>query len=337
MRTMQRQKYPHKEFNEMANPEKMILFALSAAACVITVLAQGVMQETLFANQPWHLRVLNAFLSYMRYVMKTFWPNDLAPMYSQPLDQFPLWQSIAAGVIFLLITIIAVTWARRRPYLFVGWFWFVGTLVPVIGLMQVGIQTMADRYTYIPHIGLLIMLVWGGKEALSTRCSPALTASIASIILLACLISTYLQARLWQNNIALVEKCGCRDIQQTLLAYDCLGISLMAKGRANDALPQFKKAIELEPRYAKARHHLGLVLEEQQKWSEGCGELCCRCSTGTRMMALNHNRNWLSVISSSIKWEEGAGSHVGTRPGATRFSHLPFKLLHGLALPRQAD
>jgi len=118
--------------------EKIPLFALSAAACVVTVLAQGVMEETLFANQPWHLRILNAALSYMRYVQKTMWPNDLAPMYSQPLDQFSYWQSIVAGLIFLGITISCLAWVRRRPYLAVGWFWFVGTLVPVIGLMQVG-------------------------------------------------------------------------------------------------------------------------------------------------------------------------------------------------------
>ena len=99
-------------------------------------------------------------------------------MYSQPLDQFPYWQSIVAGLIFLGITILYLAWVRRRPYLAVGWFWFVGTLVPVIGLMQVGIQTMADRYTYIPHIGLLLMLVWGGKEGRSPPvvhlyCEPA--------------------------------------------------------------------------------------------------------------------------------------------------------------------
>ncbi len=247
--------------------EKVPLLALSAAACVVTVLAQGVMEETLFANQPWHLRVLNAMLSYMRYVMKTLWPGDLAPMYSQPLDQFPYWQSIVAGLVFLLITIISLAWARRRPYLLVGWFWFVGTLVPVIGLMQVGIQTMADRYTYLPHIGLLIMLVWSGKEALATRCSPALRACIITLLLVACLASTYLQARLWHDSIALWEH-AVSVTTNNFAAYDGLGISLMAKGRVNDALPQFKRAIELEPRFAKAHHHLGLALEEQQKWSQ---------------------------------------------------------------------
>jgi protein O-mannosyl-transferase len=247
--------------------EKIPLFALSAAACVITVLAQGVMQETLFATQPWYLRILNAALSYMRYVIKTLWPGDLAPMYSQPLDQFPYWQSIVAVVIFVGITILCLAWIRRRPYLAVGWFWFIGTLVPVIGLMQVGLQTMADRYTYIPHIGLFLMLVWGAGESLSTRCSPALRACITTLLLLACLASSFLQARLWQDSITLWAHT-VTVTTSNFAAYDCLGVSLMAKGRVNDALPQFRKSIELEPRYAKAHIHLGLALEDLQKWSD---------------------------------------------------------------------
>src|SRR5437588_10948510 len=179
--------------------EKIPLFILVAASAVITLMAQsrGGAVRTL-AHQPLALRLSNTLVSYAKYLLLTFWPNDLAVYYPLAPRGIPGWQIVGAA--FLLIGITAFCFLQRkiRPYLIVGWLWFLGTLVPVIGLVQVGGQTMADRYFYIPSIGLFVALVFGlGDIVKRWRVAPALSATIAGVTVLVLATLTNEQIQRW--------------------------------------------------------------------------------------------------------------------------------------------
>src|SRR5207253_911927 len=185
--------------------EKLPLFAIVVASAVITFVAQshGRAVRT-FADAPIALRLSNALVSYAKYLLLTFWPNNLAVYY--PFAGIPAWQIIGAA--FLLIGITAFCFSQRkiRPYLIVGWLWFLGTLVPVIGLVQVGGQIMADRYFYIPSIGLFIPLVFGLADvAKRWRVAPSLGAAIAGVVLLALATLTNAQIQRWRDSFTLFE------------------------------------------------------------------------------------------------------------------------------------
>src|SRR6266705_2181469 len=187
--------------------EKLPLFAIVATSAVITTLAQshGGTVRT-FQEFPIALRLSNALASYVKYVLLAFWPNDLAVYYPYTTAGIPPWQIICAA--FLLIGITAFCFFQRkiRPYLFVGWLWFLGTLVPVIGIVQVGGQTMADRYFYIPSIGLFIAMVFGLADiAESRRVAPWLSAAIADVVLLALAVLTNAQSHLWSDSFTLFK------------------------------------------------------------------------------------------------------------------------------------
>jgi len=246
--------------------EKLPLLALSAVACIITLDAQT-KDATLMENLPPHLRVLNAALAYVEYLGQTFWPVNLAPLYSRPTGQFPMTAAIVALAAILVVTGLAFVLARRRPYVLVGWLWFLGTLVPVIGLVQVGVQTMADRYTYIPHIGLLVTIVWGLWDLLGRRVPGQVLFAGAGAMVLACFILTYAQAFLWQDNVLLWQHT-LKVTKDNYAAHDNLGVALMGKGRAPQAMEQFHTAMALEPKYVPAYMHLGQAFEQQEQWAE---------------------------------------------------------------------
>src|SRR5207237_562239 len=150
-------------------------------------------------------RLLNAALATVTYLRKTVWPSDLAPMYTRPFDRLPVAEGIASAVLLALVT-AAVLWrARRQPAAAVGWLWFLIALAPVVGIVQVGLQTMADRYTYVPHIGLFIALAWVAADWLPRRLPrPALVAG-AAVVLGVCLLLTRSQALLWRSDLELWE------------------------------------------------------------------------------------------------------------------------------------
>src|SRR5204863_1904090 len=164
--------------------EKLPLFILVAASAVITSVAQshaGAVRT--FTEVPIALRLSNALVSYAKYLLLAFWPNDLAVFYPFPAAVIPAWQIIGAALLLIGITGFCFFQRKIRPYLIVGWLWFLGTLVPVIGLVQVGGQTMADRYFYIPSIGLFIALVFGLADIAKTRhVAPWLSAPVAGVI-----------------------------------------------------------------------------------------------------------------------------------------------------------
>src|SRR5438105_314136 len=228
--------------------EKLPLFAIVVASAVITFVAQshGRAVRT-FADAPIALRLSNALVSYAKYLLLTFWPNDLAVYY--PFAGIPAWQIIGAA--FLLIGITAFCFSQRkiRPYLIVGWLWFLGTLVPVIGLVQVGGQIMADRYFYIPSIGLFIPLVFGLADvAKRWHVAPLLGATIAGVVLLALATLTNAQIQRWRDSFTLFEHTLAVTPPNLRIEHN-LGIAMGISGRYDEAATHIAKALQIDPNF----------------------------------------------------------------------------------------
>ena len=246
--------------------EKAPFFLLAAALSVITFIVQrkgGAVSTSL----PLGGRIANALVSYVRYIDKMFWPVDLSILYPHP-GRWPAWQVIASTALLLAI-FVAVLWlARRRPYLAVGWLWFCGMLVPAIGLVQVGIQSMADRYTYLPLIGLFIMLVWGLDELVPERTWRGQALAIASVSLLAaCALLTVRQIQFWRDSEALFIH-AVQVTHGNYLAYNNLGFYLSSQGRTAEAMENYRLSLKINPAYEDALNNLGYAFAGQNKYSE---------------------------------------------------------------------
>ncbi len=243
--------------------EKVPLFILTAISCVITSYAQkkgGAMAP--LQELPLDTRMGNALLSYVSYIGKMIWPQNMAVFYPYPFVQ-PLWQVFGAALILVLITVMVIGRAKQFPYLAVGWFWFMGTLAPVIGLVQVGRQAMADRYTYIPFIGLFIMVAWGLLELLKKwRFQKAVIALSAGVILLACTIVTYIQLQYWRDSITLFRH-ALIVTKDNDVAHNNLGDAFRKKGNIEEAISHYREAIRINPDYRQAHNDMGTALLEK--------------------------------------------------------------------------
>src|SRR5437660_303521 len=228
--------------------EKLPLFALVAASAAVTFVAQshGGAVRT-FTDAPVALRLSNAVVSYAKYVLRAFWPNDLAVFYPFPGTGIPAWQIIGAALLLIGITAFCLFQRKVRPYLIVGWLWFLGTLVPVIGLVQVGGQTMADRYFYIPSIGLFIALVFGLADiAERRRVAPWVSAAIADVVLLVLATLTNAQIHRWSDSFTLFEHALAVTPPNAAIERS-LGYALHRNGRLDEAAAHFEKALQLTP------------------------------------------------------------------------------------------
>jgi len=221
--------------------EKIPLFALAAASAVMTLIAQsreGAVRT--LGHEAITLRLSNALVSYAKYLLLTFWPNDLAVYY--PFAGIPAWQIIGAAFLLIGITVFCVSQRRIRPYLMVGWLWFLGTLVPVIGIVQVGGQIMADRYFYIPSIGLLMALVFGLADiAKSWRVGPLLSAGAAAAVLLILATLTNAQIQRWHDSFTLFEHTLAATPPNLRIEHN-LGVALGLGDRYDSLLPKRKQA-----------------------------------------------------------------------------------------------
>ena len=247
--------------------EKVPFFLLAAASSVVTFLVQrrgGAVSTSLTVAE----RIANALVSYVRYIGKTLWPENLSVLYPHP-GHWPVWQVIASGALLLTITAAALLLGRKKPYLAVGWLWFCGMLVPVIGLVQVGVQSMADRYTYLPLIGLFIMLVWGLCE-LIPRERPwrfKALAVVGGLSLAVCGALTEHQIRFWRNSEALFTH-AVQVTRNNYLAYNNLGFYLNGQGRTAEAMENYRMSLKINPAYEDALNNLGYALAAQKKFLE---------------------------------------------------------------------
>ena len=241
--------------------EKIPLLLLAVASSLVTILSHeglGISQAS--HGLPFGLRIENALVSYVRYLGKIFWPSRLAVLYPHP-GEWPegaVWGSL---LLLVLITAIVLWQFRRRPYLFVGWFWFLGVLVPAMGLWQVGIQAMADRFVYLPMIGLLLAVIWwAGDLTARLRITNAALAATAGVLLAGCFIVTSTQLRYWRNSITLWE----HTISVTgpnYVAHNNLANALLMAGRLDEALDHALAALRLRPNFAECRVLAGMILE----------------------------------------------------------------------------
>ena len=247
--------------------EKLPFFALSAASCVITFWAQRAEAVVALDPYPVSLRVANALVAYGRYLPQTLWPESLSVIYplSRPL---PSAQVAISGVALFLISLF-VWWNRRKlPYLLVGWFWFLGMLVPVIGLVQVGGQAMADRYTYLPLIGIFLGIAFGGRELLNQhRISPAATFMVAGFILGLCMLGTVRQSAYWKNSESLFAH-AVAVTQDNAIAHTDLGVAFEEQGRTADALREYERAVQINPKLPQAQNNIARLLEKFGKLDE---------------------------------------------------------------------
>ena len=245
--------------------EKIPLFLLALVSSVVTFLAQksggavGSMEI-----YPLATRVSNALVAYVKYIGKMIWPANLAVFYPYS-GSLPAWQVIGAGVLLGFITFVAIRFFRQHPWFVVGWLWFVGTLVPVIGLVQVGLQAMADRYTYIPLIGLFVIVAWGVPQLmLRWRQKTKLIASSAVALLIILSVTSGLQMRYWKNSVTLF-KHALDVTNDNYIIHNNLGFTLTAQGRPNDAINHYKDALRINPDFELANINLGIALLSQGK------------------------------------------------------------------------
>ncbi|MDB6112287.1 MAG: repeat-containing protein, partial [Pedosphaera sp.] len=248
--------------------EKVPFFILAAVSSVVTLGVQkaGGAVATL-DDLPFRERSANALLAYGFYLRKVFWPTDLAVFYPLP-TALSSWQVIAAGLLLLAVTIAVVICRQSRPYLVVGWFWFLGTLVPVIGLVQVGLQAAADRYTYLPLIGIFILLVWGVADLASRWPQRRLIlGGLTTVILGTCLVLTWLQVRTWKNGITLFTH-ALAVTSNRFVGHNNLARALGNLGRYDEAAVHLKAALEIQPGAPLPLYHLGLIAAREGKLRE---------------------------------------------------------------------
>lgn len=235
--------------------EKIPLFVMSAASCVVTYLAQsrgGAMESKVL---PFGVRGANALVAYVSYIIKMVCPLNLAVVYPHPGTSLPIWQTVGSALILGALLMVAIKSARNRPYIIVGWLWYMVTLVPVIGLVQVGGQAMADRYTYVPLIGLFIILAWGVPELLAKlepsesrqgKVSP-LWLALGSVMLLGLMACTYIQVGYWRTNMSLYRHALYLD-SSNQLAHLFMGDALILDRDYTGAIEEYETTLRLDPK-----------------------------------------------------------------------------------------
>ena len=216
-------------------------------------------------------RAGNALVSYCRYLGKMFWPTDLAILYPHP-GHWPLAEVLLAGVFVCGISALVLLARRRQPFLPVGWLWFVGTLVPVIQLVQTGPVAMADRFTYVPSVGLLVLIIWGGYElARGWRHHVMVLAAAGVAAMVLCMALTRQQLGYWRDSETLFRHT-LKITQDNYMALINLGTALGGKGRIEEAVSQFQQAIHLKPDDTLAHENLGVALDIEGRTDEAMSE-----------------------------------------------------------------
>ena len=238
--------------------EKIPWFILAAVSCVVAVVAQqrGGSLSSL-AVVPLGARLENVPIAYARYLGKTFWPADLAVLYPLP-RQWPVWEVACSTALLALITAWVIWRVRAQPYLAVGWLWFLGMLAPVIGLVHIGSQSMADRYDYVPSVGLFIMIIWAAREWLP-RLGAQAPVVLGGLAVAGCMALTWMQAQYWQDSETLFRHALAVTEQNGLMESN-LGKVLFQEGRVDEALPHLFRAVAFAPDYPLPHYNLGNAL-----------------------------------------------------------------------------
>ena len=248
--------------------EKIPLLIPVVISCILTFLAQKSEGAVKALDAiPLKSRVANALVSYINYVFKAVWPSKLAVFYPHPGNTLPEWQIFGSALLIAVAILLAIRESRKYPYLPVGLFWYLGTLIPVIGLVQVGNQAMADRYTYIPLIGFFIIIAWGFSDLLAKWHYRKIVLSVSAVIVLSGFTAkTFFQTRHWKNGITLFEN-AIKVTKNNYKSQNNLGTAL-ASVDIDKAISHYKAALRMKPDYAVALYNLGNVLIKKGKVDE---------------------------------------------------------------------
>jgi tetratricopeptide (TPR) repeat protein len=242
--------------------EKIPFFALSLISSIVTYFVQRTgKMVTEFGDLPVMSRIANTFLSYVKYIDKTIWPTRLAMFYPHPsLGRMSVWPVVYATLILLIISVCVLRLARSHKYLPVGWFWYLGTLVPMIGLVQVGSQAIADRYTYIPATGLFIMVAWGLPDFLAQWRYRTISLTAAAVVLTsAMMICTWRQVGHWQNTYALFTHALAATGNDNFTVHYMLGKELFEQKKFEDAIHHYEETLRLRPQHFGTLNNLAVA------------------------------------------------------------------------------
>jgi protein O-mannosyl-transferase len=292
--------------------EKIPFFALAAISSAVTFLVQrgsgAVMDVSVL---PLQTRIVNAVVSYVRYMSKMFWPKNLAVFYPFDIGKSPFWQTAMYALLLLVISIFVIRFGRKQKYLSVGWFWFVGTLIPVIGLVQVGNQAYADRYTYISYIGLFIMIAWGLPELLSKWPYRKFALGISAVIALSALgICAHQQVSYWNNCTDLFSH-AIEVTRNNALAHYNRGTAYSKLGRYQDAIEDLSQAVRIVPNDAEAHYNLGVTYASLGRYQEAIeaykqvirikpDDAEAHCNLGNTYLSLGHYQDAVEAFKQAI-------------------------------------
>jgi tetratricopeptide (TPR) repeat protein len=288
--------------------EKTPFFVLSMASSVITYMAQqkaGAVSS--LQSIPFFARMGNALVSYCGYMGKMIWPEKLAIVYPHP-GVMPPWQILGEIFFLALSTFLILRMVRRVPYLTVGWLWYLGTLVPVIGIVQVGLQGMADRYTYVPLIGLFIMIAWGVPDLLKRWRYKKTALAVLSVLILSMLtIGTWKHIHHWKNSFTLFGRT-LEVTSDNYVIHNELGNTLKAQGKLEEAISHYTKALRVNPNYAYAHNNLGTALQEQGRLADATSHYS-EALRINKSFAYAHN-NMGTVLQEQGKLQEAAHHYI---------------------------
>jgi len=249
--------------------EKVPFLSLSAVCIYLSSLSGqhlGIVIST--ASVPMKLRSYNALVSYVSYIKKMVWPHNLAVYYPYP-ESIPFWKVAGAALFLVCVSILVFRALRSKPYLAVGWLWYIGTLVPAIGLIQAGLwPSIADRFAYVPLIGLFIVIAWGVPDLVARwRYKKIVLATTAIVLLLTFTAATWFQNRYWQNSVALFSH-NVNVTQNNSVAHNILGSALQQQGKLIEAIFHYAEALKIDSNYAEAHNNLGYTLTRQKHYKE---------------------------------------------------------------------
>lgn len=300
--------------------EKIPLFILAGADAYLS--AGGIASAHSAANQlPLLARIGNALVSYVVYTWQAIWPANLAVFYPYPRNGLPLWQPIAAAAFLLAITIAVLALRKSRPYLFVGWFWYLIMLAPVIGIIQINLQAHADRYTYLPQVGLYLMIAWGVADLLraSSYRTQIATAS-AVVVIFAFAFVARVQASYWRDS----ESLWAHTIAVTkdnYFAHASLADLLMRRGRVNEAIGHSEEALRIRPDDADAQNNIGLALLQTGDWNRAVAHFRKALDVDPGHMNAEVNLAWVLATAPDASVRDGAKAVQLAEDVARRAGH----------------
>jgi tetratricopeptide (TPR) repeat protein len=269
--------------------EKAPLFAMTLASCIVTFVIQKKGGAMEWEKYDLPIRLANASISYLQYINKMIWPAHLAVFYPHPNQNVSILYAVISTIFLLAVTILIFRFAKERRYLVVGWLWYLGTLVPVIGLIQVGAQAMADRYTYIPLTGLFIIIAWGLSDLLAKWRNKKIALTMAALLIIIDMsICTHFQLGYWQNSLTLFQHA--LDVtKDNYVAHFSIAGPLREQGKLNETIYHCSEAIRIKPHYTKAIVSLGTALDEIGRIDEAIEEYKkCLQITPNDPLALNN-------------------------------------------------